>query len=115
MKKVLLALVVIVVLIVGGVFVAASMQSGDYRMERSIMTKAVPGAVYNIMCDWNRFNEWSPFIKLDPASKVVVEGPKCEVGHVYTWEGNDDAGAGKMTITKLEPNQQIDVGLEFTR
>lgn len=115
MKKVLLIFLAVVVLVVGGVVVAASMQPNEYRFERSTLTTANPGAVYTIMCDLDRFKDWSPFAKLDPNAKVTVEGPKCAPGSVYSWDGNDDAGAGKMTIVSAAQNQTVDIKLEFTR
>jgi hypothetical protein len=88
------------------------MQPNEYRIERSTLTTANPGAVYTIMCDLDRFRDWSPFTKLDPNAKIVVEGPRCAPGSVYTWEGNDEAGAGKMTIVNATPGQSVDVRIE---
>lgn len=115
MKKLLLIVLALVVVVIVGVLVAASMQPKEYRLERSVVTTANPGAVYAVMCDLNRFKDWSPFVKLDPNAKVTVDGPACAPGQVYTWDGNDDAGAGKMTIVNAVPNDTIGIKLEFTR
>lgn len=115
MKKALLLVLALIVVVVVGVLVAASMQPKEYRLERSMATTANPGAVYVVMCDFNRFKDWSPFMKLDPNAKVVVEGPACAPGQTYTWDGNDDAGAGKMTLVNAVPNQTVEIKLEFTR
>lgn len=115
MKKVLLAVLALIAVVVLGVVVAASMQPKEYRLERSVVTTANPGAVYVIMCDLNRFKDWSPFLKLDPNSKVAVEGPACAPGQTYVWDGNDDAGAGKMTTVATVPNESVAIKLEFTR
>lgn len=115
MKKVLLLVLALVAVALVGVLVAASMQPKEYRLERSAVTTANPGAVYVVMCDFNRFKDWSPFVKLDPNAKIAVEGTPCTPGHAYTWDGNDDAGAGKMTIVNLVPDRTVAIKLEFTR
>ena len=51
----------------------------------------------------------------DPNAKVTVEGPKCAPDSVYSWDGNDDAGSGKMTIVNAVQNQSVDIKLEFFR
>lgn len=115
MKKILLTVVALVVLLVVGVIAAALMRPADYRFERSILTTAQPNVVYGIMCDFGRYGEWSPFAKLDPAAKTSVTGTPCMVGSSYAWDGNDNAGAGTMTIVDTQPGQSVRIKLDFTR
>ena len=35
------------------------------------------------------------------------------MGAVYAWQGNNDVGAGKMTITESKPAEALRIKLEF--
>ena len=93
---------------------AASMQPEIYHVERSVTTSAPPSTVYRILSDFGRFGEWSPWEKLDPAMTKSIDGPAATVGTSYSWKGNDEVGAGRMTIVGLTPDQKVDIKLEFT-
>jgi uncharacterized protein YndB with AHSA1/START domain len=114
LKKLLILLAVIIVAI--GVFLGvASMQPADFRVQRSVTIAAPPATVFPHVNDLHKFQEWSPWAKLDPNAKMTYEGPEAGTGAKYEWFGNDKVGAGAMSITDSRPNEKVDFKLEFKK
>ena len=65
------------------------------------------------MNDLHKWNEWSPWAKLDPNAKNTFEGGAVGKGASFAWDGNDQVGAGKMTITESKPNELVLIKLKF--
>ena len=74
---------------------------------------AAPATVFAQVNDFHAWDAWSPWAKLDPDCKVAYEGAASGEGAVFTWDGNDDVGAGKMTITDSRAPDHIAIDLEF--
>ncbi len=96
-------------------FIVGSMQPEKYRVERSVLSTSTPQAFFPLLNDLRKFSEWSPWEGLDPKMKKTMEGPESGEGAKYIWEGNDDVGAGQMTIVRSSPNERVDINLEFIR
>lgn len=82
------------------------------HVERSVEVNASPAAVQTYLAEYKNFNQWSPWAGLDPNAKVEMSSPSSGVNAWYSWKGNDQVGAGKMTILKSEPGL-IEQKLEF--
>jgi carbon monoxide dehydrogenase subunit G len=111
MKKVLVAVVVIVLVFVGVV----AMRPSDFRVARSATMSAPPAAVFAQVNDFHNWEAWSPYAKRDPAMKKTYEGAAAGAGAVYTWSGNNEVGEGRTTITESRPNELVRIRLEFVR
>lgn len=110
-KKILLVLALIIV----GVLVAAAFRPGVMHVTRSATMAATPAEVFAVVNDFRRWNEWSPWAKLDPEMKVTLEGPPTGVGAVYKWSGNKDVGEGSTTLVESVPDQKVGMKLTFVR
>lgn len=110
-KKIALALGGIVVVFLGVV----AMQPADFRIERSAVIAAPPEVVFAQVNDFHNWAAWSPWEKLDPAMKKTFSGAAAGVGSVYEWTGNDEVGAGRMTLTESRPAELIRIKLEFLK
>ena len=108
-KKILVALVAMVVLLLG----AASTQPDTYHVERSMVVGASPDVVFPYINNFKLFREWNPWDRLDPNMEVTYVGPESGVNHSYTWKGNKDVGQGQMTITESVPNERVNMDLLF--
>ena len=115
LKKILLSLVSIIVVCVIGFAVVVAMQPAEFGVSRSATMKAPRSEVFAQINDLRRWEAWSPWAKLDPNAEVFYEGPSAGTGAVFGWSGNDEIGAGKMTITESKPDELIRMRLEFTR
>lgn len=47
--------------------------------------------------------------------KQTYEGEPEGVGAIYTWDGNNEVGAGRMTIIESRPHEMIGIKLEFLK
>jgi hypothetical protein len=111
MKKVLLALLILVVGFCG--FVAT--RPNTFHVERSASMAAPPEVVYAQVADFHNWSAWSPWEKLDPNMQRTIAGPESGKGATYAWAGNKDAGEGRMTITDAEPGSEVEIQLDFIK
>ena len=102
LKKILLGLAVIV----AGVIAAAFVKSPDYRVERSLAIAAPAEKIFPMFDNHRKFNEWNPWVKMDPEVKNTYTGPESGVGAVASWDG-DKVGKGSATITESKVNERI--------
>jgi uncharacterized protein YndB with AHSA1/START domain len=111
LKKIFIVLLVLV-----AVFVAVvAMQSPDFRITRSTTIAAPPSTVFAQVNDFHNWKAWSPWAKIDPAMKETYEGPPSGVGAIYSWQGNQEVGEGRMTILESRPNELVKIKLEFLK
>jgi hypothetical protein len=113
LKKVILAVIFAFLAVPILVTAIALTRPTTYTVQRSIQISARPEAVYATVADFSRWERWSPWARLDPNQKTTLSGQG--VGAVYTWDGNDKVGAGRMTITEAVPSSKVGIQLEFLR
>jgi hypothetical protein len=110
-KKILLGLAVVLVLFLG--YVAT--RPADFKIARSASIAAPPAKVHAVVNNLRKWNDWSPWAKMDPAMKTTYSGPESGVGAATAWAGNSQVGEGKMTITKSTPGQLVQMELVFLK
>lgn len=108
-------IVLIVAALIAGFAVYIALQPSEYRVERSVTIDAPASEVFANVNDFRKWEAWSPWAKLDPNAKVAFEGPEAGQGAVMTWDGNDNVGAGKMTLIESKPDEAVKIKVEFTR
>jgi polyketide cyclase/dehydrase/lipid transport protein len=108
LKIILIALAVIAVVLV----VVIVMQPGEFRVARSATIAAPPPVVFAQVNDFHKW-AWNPWGKIDPAMQQSYEGAPFGTGAVYSWAGNKDVGAGRMTIIESRPSELIRIKMEF--
>jgi hypothetical protein len=111
LKKILIALAAIVVVFVGVV----AMQPSDFRIVRTATISGPAPAVFAQVNDFHNWEAWSPWAKLDPATKNSFEGPSAGIGAIFRWASNKEVGEGSMTITESRPSDLIRIKLEFLK
>ena len=111
LKKILIALALIVIVFL----IVVAMQPADFRITRSATIAAAPAAVFAQVNDFHKWEAWSPWAKLDPAMRTSYGGPAEGPGAIYTWSGNSQVGAGRMTITESHPPDVILIKLDFLK
>ena len=95
------------------VVVLALRRPTAFTIERSLTIAAPPSALFALVNDFHRWEEWSPWAKLDPDAKITFSGAASGVGASHAWDGNNKVGAGKATITEVRPDAAILIRLEF--
>ena len=111
LKKILIALVVIVIVFV----IIVATRPSAFTITRSALIVAPAEIVFAQVNDLHKWDAWSPWAKLDPTMKQTHEGAAVGVGAIYSWDGNKDVGAGRMTITESRTNEAIRIKLEFLK
>lgn len=114
MKKLLKGLiwlfVALIVVFVGGGYLLP----GEAVVERQIVINAPPEKVFAIVGHMKRFNEWSPWGDIDPATTYAFEGPEAGVGQRMSWVSkNPNVGSGSQTIVELVENTSTVTELDF--
>jgi uncharacterized protein YndB with AHSA1/START domain len=113
MLTVLLYILVIILLLVLVLVIFAMTKPNEFAIRRAISIHAPPERVYALVNDFREWPKWSPWEKLDPALKRTHSGAESGKGSVYAWEGNKQAGAGRMEIVDSVPPSRIDIKLSF--
>lgn len=113
--RVLIGMVVAVVLLIMGAITAGFLLPDRATMQREIVIDAPPVTVFTLLSGFRRFNEWSPWADLDPATTYTREGPVLGVGAKQSWQSqNESVGAGSQEILEAVPYSSIRVRLSFS-
>lgn len=108
---ILISLAVAVVVLL----VAAALQPNEFRVSRNVSITAPAAVVYAHVNDLHKWQEVSPYVKLDPAASYVFDGPPAGPGATLSWIGNSKLGEGRMTIAEARPSDSIRMNLEFVK
>lgn len=110
-KKILIGVAIVVAAFAAVVYV----QPDELNIARSATIAAPPPAVFDQVNDLRKWDNWSPWAKLDPAAKVSFEGSQAGAGAVFKWSGNDKIGEGQMTVTDSRPADFVKLKVEFIK
>jgi len=111
LKRLLIGLV----LLIAAFLVVVWSQPDNYRLTRETLIAAPAAAVFAQVNDLQKWDNWSPWAKVDPNAKVTFSGPQSGVGASFKWDGNEKVGAGTMTITESKPNERIATRTDFVK
>ncbi len=104
----------IVALAVVGVLAYAATQPDEFRVTRTASIKAPAERIHPLVDDLRRHREWSSWETKDPGMKRSYSGAASGKGQVYEWDGNNEIGAGRITIADSTP-QRIVFDMHFLR
>jgi hypothetical protein len=110
LKKIAIALAVVIVAILA----YAATRPDTFRIQRTATIQAPAEKIYPHIEDFRQWTAWSPFETLDPNMKRTYGGAPKGEGATYAWEGNADAGSGRMQIREAKPSSLVLIDLEFT-
>lgn len=108
LKKIFILFAVLIIAVIAAAFI----KSPDFRVERSITIAAPPESVFVWFNSHKKFNEFNPWLKMDPMAKVEYAGPETGVGAVSTWDGKQ-IGKGRATITESKPNELVRLRMDW--
>ena len=110
-----LAVASITLLFFLGIVAVAALQPSTLHLERSVTVSATPADAFTFANDLRAFVAWSPWSERDPDAKVTFSETSGGVDAWYGWDGNDEVGAGRMTVLVSEPHQRVVHELAFIR
>ena len=111
LKSILIGLAVVIVIFV----IVVASRPADFRIARSATFAASAPAVFEQVNNLHKFNDWSPWAKIDPNAKATFDGPPAGVGSSFAWAGNSEVGEGRMTIMESKPGELVRMKLEFIK
>lgn len=109
--KILIVLALLVVILA----IVIATRPDEFRVVRAATISAPVPVVFEQVNNLSHWNSFSPWAKLDPNAKYSLEGPVSGTGAIFRWEGNNQVGAGVMTITESRPNELVVFKLEFLK
>lgn len=86
----------------------------DFSVSRSITITAPATEVFAYLQDLHRWEVWSPWQELDVDMTQTYSGSDSGVGAVMEWEGDKNAGAGRMTVVTAEP-ELVEIDIAFIK
>jgi hypothetical protein len=111
LKKILIALAVIII----GLLIVIATRPSDFSYTRSAVIPAAPEAIFPHINDMHKWQEWSPWAKVDPNCKITYDGPTSGTGAKFSWVGNNEVGEGSMTIAESKPSEFVRFKLDFIK
>ncbi len=114
MKKILIAIAVILVVAVAAALVWLSTIDGNYNVKRTITVDKPTSVVFDLVQDFNKWTIWSPWLCLEPDAKVEVSGTGMEVNDTYFWEGKI-VGSGIISHTTIVPMDSLVQDIKFLK
>jgi uncharacterized protein YndB with AHSA1/START domain len=109
LKKILILLLIAI----AGLLGYAATKPDTFRVERRTTIAAPPERIFEMIEDFHRWREWSPWEELDPAMTRTFGGPAKGIGATYAWSGNSDVGQGRMEITEAASPGRLLIKLDF--
>jgi carbon monoxide dehydrogenase subunit G len=103
----------VVVLAIAVLLVFAATRPDTFRVERTARIDAPAEKIFPLIDDFHRWGAWSPYEKLDPGMKRSFGGAASGKGASYAWQGNGQAGAGRMEIVESAPSSKVAIQLDF--
>lgn len=95
--------------------VLAATRPAAFRIQRSIRVQAPAERIYPWLVDFQRWLEWSPYEKVDPAMRRTFGGADRGVGSSYAWDSDSKVGAGRMQILEASAPAFLRIELQFLR
>lgn len=113
-----MTILMIILYVIGGlvalVLLVAAIGPKGYALEQQVTINRPVSDVYNflrLLANQDKYNKWA---MADPKMKKTFTGTDGEAGSSYAWESVDkQVGKGEQSISKLTPNERIDMDLHF--
>lgn len=109
--KVIVGLVVVLAVFLGYV----STRPSQFRYERSGLINAPADKVFPYISQLKLGVQWSPYERKDPNLKRSFAGTDGQVGATEDFDGNSDAGTGRLELVKVVPNELVQIRLVMTK
>ncbi len=83
----------------------------NYEFQRSVMIKASPEEVHELVGDLKNWSQWEPWRDEDPTIKTTLGEKSTGVGASQSWKG--ESGDGRLVFTKCSIEEGITYDLFF--
>lgn len=81
---------------------------GRTYVEKDIIIHKSPEEIYVVLSNFNSWNAWVPWLEIDTSTKVLVMGPKGQIGHSWNWYStHPKVGNGSLVLVDWVPNYSL--------
>lgn len=112
-------ILLIILLVIAGLIVLilllAFVGKKEYSLSRSISINRPVTEVYGYLRFLKNQDEYNVWTMMDPEMKKIYTGTDGQVGFIYAWDGNKQAGAGEQEIIALSENEEVTINVRFKR
>lgn len=109
----------IVIIIIAALFVLplviALFVPKDYSVEGEIIINRPKQEVFDYIKLIKNQDYYSKWVMTDPNMKKTFTGTDGNVGFIYAWNGNKQAGEGEQEITGLAEGERVTTEIRFLR
>ncbi|AFD05300.1 SRPBCC family protein [Solitalea canadensis] len=109
----IIALIIVLLAII--FLLAALIAPKGYSFKREITINKPVQLVFDYLRHLKNQDQFNKWVMMDPHLKKSFRGNDGEVGFVYAWEGNKQAGVGEQEIIRIENNRKIEVEVRFDK
>jgi polyketide cyclase/dehydrase/lipid transport protein len=113
MLEIIAIIAVVLAIAIAVVLVLAATKPVVFRVQRAATLKAPAEKIFPLINDFHQWGTWSPYEHKDPAMKRTFSGAESGKGAVYAWEGDKNAGTGRMEILDTSVPSKIVIKLDF--
>ncbi len=110
-RRVLIALLVVFALF----FTYIALQPPDYTIVREMKINASPEAIFPLINNSKKADEWMPWKDSDPSVKMTYSGPEEGVGSKSDWDSTGSMGTGSALVVESVPNERVKTQLTYTK
>ena len=93
-------------------FLAAAVAPKSFNVKRTIIIHASPQNVFNQVNSFQKWEQWSPWLKRDSTIKNTYSGPQSGVGNKVSWT-SEKSGDGSMENMESDPFKYIRIRLKM--
>jgi uncharacterized protein YndB with AHSA1/START domain len=116
MKNILIGLAAVVFLIIGVLVVLVFITPTAFEVEREIVIDKPKAEVFAYLKQIKKQEQWGPWIKKDPKTKLTYKGTDGEIGFKSKWASDhQDVGHGVQEIKKIIEGERIDIQVRFKK
>lgn len=106
--KVLKWIGIIFLVIIGALLILVATSDDNLKVEDSIVIDASADKVFSQVADFNMWNKWSAWSKIDPNMTQEITGDPATVGHKNEWKSDhDQVGNGSQEIVAIEASAMV--------
>jgi len=111
MLEIIAVIAVLLAIAIAVILILAATKPDRFSIERTTIVNAPPEAIFPLIDD--QWSAWSPYEHRDPAMKRDYSGAARGKGAVYSWDGNNKVGSGRMEILESSAPAKIVIKLDF--
>jgi len=109
LKKIVLVILILPILLLLASFLLPS----KYRVERSVVIKATPEAIYPWLADLRKWPDWTVWnTTTDPTLAYAYSGPAEGAGAEMSWTAKSGSGSLKLTSAEAQTGVKYDLNFD---